>query len=415
MQNAVKEKIKPIRNTDAPQENRSLEARIIARRKRTEQRNAKIMALITEWMLENNKKDNGESFASVAELIRYLKDYPEYKATTPKFNTQYKNENIGTWLHTLRVGHNQSVTDSDKELLQALRIPVVTLKNSNVSRQLDTRKAAGEQLKPLAQKPRRIINYASPLSVGTALLNGQFEKDATNVFNPDGLNTPDSSPKHDRQYPPERSFTDQEAIETTLYKDIRDLLHCLQSRTNFPKPPSRRQTPHNPEVRNGNAKLELYKISAAADFVLELAELADKEDGAKLLAAYEACSAEPENRAKAAALVDIMKDIKIKYDENLCAAYLLVFSAKYKDISLRLDELLNKTYRGSEDYSMIKETEHKLTVLNACDLYNIRNDPNNYSKYSVRLIRINLKKLLPELEREITIEAEALLTLPADN
>jgi hypothetical protein len=278
---------------------------------------------------------------------------------------------------------------------------------SRTPRMLDARKASGEQLEPLSRKPRRIVNYASPISVGTALLGGRFEKDTTNIFNPDGLNTPDSGPKHDRQYPAERNFTDQQAMETTVYADIRDLLRCVASKTNFHKTPSRRKTPRDPETHNAAPKL--YKINDAADFILKLAETAGKEDSDRLLDAYEASAAEPDDIIKARELVSILKDLKIKYDEDLQAAYWLVFNTNYRDIFASLDRLQGQTDRKSERYFMIKETVHKLSVLKACDTYNIRRETDHYTGRTIRLLRSNLLKLLPDLQREITAAAEELV------
>jgi hypothetical protein len=323
-----------------------------------------------------------------------------------QWNTKYKyNPSVVQALEARGVDVNRTLEAAREERARAFSAAPDN-HPGRTPRMLDTRKASGEQLKPLSLKPRRIIDYASPVSVGTALLGGIFEKDTTNIFNPDGLNTPDSGRKHDRQYPAERNFTDQQAVETVVYADIRDLLRCVESKTNFHKTPSRRRTPHDPEIHN--AAPELYKISDAEDFVLKLAELADKEDSGRLLDAYEASAAEPDNISKARALVSILRDLKIKYDENLQAAYWLVFSKNYKRISDCLDGLLDRTDRKSERYFMIKETALKLSVLKMCDIYEIRKDPNNYNSRAIRLIRINLLKLLPDLQREITVEAEEL-------
>ncbi|GBR73047.1 hypothetical protein NO1_0501 [Candidatus Termititenax aidoneus] len=279
-------------------------------------------------------------------------------------------------------------------------------KKSKNSRHLGSAKYTGQKRVLLSHEPRRIINYANPLSVGTAILNGRFEKDRTNIANPRGLDT-DTTPKHDLQYPSERSFTDQEAVETTVYADIRDLLRCVESKTNFHKTPSRRKTPRDPEIHNAVPKL--HKITEAEDLILKLSEKTGKEDSDLLLAAYEVSAAEPYNIEKAKALMDILKDLKIKYDEDLRVAYWLVFNAKYKDISNCLNELLDAADSKSERYSLIKETAHRLDVLKMCDRYHITRDTGDYFSRSVRFIRINLLKLLPELQQTIASEAEKLI------
>ncbi|MDR1452530.1 MAG: hypothetical protein LBJ25_00940, partial [Candidatus Margulisbacteria bacterium] len=55
------------------------------------------------------------------------------------------------------------------------------------SRHLDTRSATGEQLASLAQEPREIVYHKDFLRQGTAILEGYFQTDRTNGFNPDGF------------------------------------------------------------------------------------------------------------------------------------------------------------------------------------------------------------------------------------
>jgi hypothetical protein len=282
------------------------------------------------------------------------------------------------------------------------------------SRHLSPLKYTGEKLVPLAQKPRRIIDYASPISVGTAILDGRFEKDAANIANPRGLDT-DTSPKHDRETL-SGNFTWQEAVETTIYTGIRDLLRCVESRTNFDRARSRRATPRDPETRN--TAPELYKINAAEDFVLKLAELADRKDSGRLLDAYEASAAAPDNIEKARILAGILKDLKIEYNKNLQTAYSLVFSANYAE----LIALLQSIPLAPENQRLISGTVTILTLFKT----GAAGDEDFYRQLSVqydlplrvgslgRLIRIARLNLLRfaqtrEIMREITQEAEELL------
>ncbi|MDR1996878.1 MAG: hypothetical protein LBQ83_00920, partial [Candidatus Margulisbacteria bacterium] len=86
------------------------------------QRNAKIIALIDKWMLENNKQKDGQPFSSIDEFIQYLRGNPGYEAKTPRKITKYGGENIGGWINTLRQGKNSSVEESEKKHLRDLRI-----------------------------------------------------------------------------------------------------------------------------------------------------------------------------------------------------------------------------------------------------------------------------------------------------
>lgn len=286
-------------------------------------------------------------------------------------------------------------------------------KSNPVSRNLSTIKYTGEKIRPISQKPQRIINYKSLLVVGTAILDGRFEKDPTNISNPRGLDN-DTTPKHGQIFVPLSAEFKQKAVETTLYKNIRDLLRCVESTTNFDQQNRERRQPEDPEIHN--AEEEAYKISEAEDFVLRLAEKLDSQDSALLLSAYDISAADPEDIDKAKVLNDILKDLKIKYNRDLEIAYCLVFSAKYDDIIAELKNILNK-----DNLSLITETIHGLTKIKA----EVPNDKNYYQEVSelyyknsnyrlsflpvsIRTLRLNLKKLLPKIHEEITLEAEKL-------
>ncbi|MDR1323964.1 MAG: hypothetical protein LBK68_05955 [Candidatus Margulisbacteria bacterium] len=319
-----------------------------------------------------------------------------------------REKRLGRRLHTIRQGTKPYPVE--EKLWTDMGISLSPRKQSQ-GRHLDIHKYSGEKLLPISQKPRRTIDYASPISVGAAVLDGRFAKDATNISNPRGLDT-DITPKHDKTRLA-GNFTLQEAVETTVYADVHDLLRCIASVTNFDQAPARRKTTNDPEIKNAVPKL--YKITDAENFVLELSEKIGAEDSVRLLSAYDALNADPENLPKARELVSILKDLKIKYNKDLQAAYCLVFEINCGDIINALKAIpLNNA-----NQKMLAETTNSLALIYTGafkdkDLYKSLSERYAYQfnippfEKLIRTVRLNLKKLLPDWHAEMTAEAESL-------
>ncbi|GBR72991.1 hypothetical protein NO1_0447 [Candidatus Termititenax aidoneus] len=224
-------------------------------------------------------------------------------------------------------------------------------RRGNESRHLDIRSATGEQLTPLAQKPREIIYYKDFLRQGTAILEGYFQTDQTNGFNPDGFNAPDNTPKHRKTYF-DQSFTpeeNQQAVEYILYKSVQDLLRSIQSKTNFAMPkPNRRRTPPVQEVHNENAAL--HSIADALDIVQEYEGWITDTDYKLLQDAYLEAAAEPANIEKCRELVNVLKELQIQYLENKFAAFCLVLEDNYKAIEEMFGEMIKNPKTTHEQY-----------------------------------------------------------------
>ena len=347
----------------------------------------------------------------IDQLAQSLK---EHHGSMPKQNTPDSVQNIlAAWVSKVCCG-KIAIDDLQRQRLIALGVSMNKKNNNNNARHLDSRKASGEQLFSITHKPRRINEYDTPLEIGTAILSGTFEKDTTNIFNPDGWNAGGRTVTH--IYMRESgNFTDQSAVETTVYSDIRDLLGCLNSQIPVGSASNPRQSKTAPVIQ-GQA-FKLFKIGDAEEMVLALSLKFDQLEAGKLLDAYEAAKATPENWDTARILVDILKNLKIKYNSDLFAAYLLLLSEQYDAIVAQI-KLIPITPEISR---LAAETVTKLTLIkhglvadiasykDLCIKYNIQ--PDKDLNKLVRLIRLNMQKLSPELKQllfEISIAAEDL-------
>ncbi|MDR1114369.1 MAG: hypothetical protein LBL50_04695 [Candidatus Margulisbacteria bacterium] len=251
----------------------------------------------------------------------------------------YEKDLAQRWEVSVQQGH-KSPTDPFRERIDKIK-SLFKRKRNNGNRHLDTRSATMEQLAPLVQEPREIIYHKDFLKQGTAILEGYFQTDKTNGFNPDGFNAPDNTPKHRKNYF-DQNFTpeeNQQAVEYALYKDIQGLLRSIQSKTNFTLPkPNQRRTPPVREIHNENTAL--HSITDALDIVQEYAGWITDADYKLLQNAYLEAAAEPANMEKCRELVNVLKELQIQYLEDKFAAFCLVLEDNYKAIDVMFGEMI---------------------------------------------------------------------------